>query len=263
MSLQVDYLCAFKDNYIWAIRNDRFAAVVDPGTAEPVLNYLYQKKLELCAILITHHHLDHIGGVYSLCSHIDQAIPVYGPAREIIPCLTFPLHGEEDIYLEALGLTLKIKHIPGHTLGHIAYYVSLMQSQEGMVFCGDTLFATGCGRLFEGTAAQMLSSLHTLSALPKQTRVYCTHEYTLNNIRFANTVEPNNQALIEWANTANDLRRQGLPTLPTTIGHELSTNPFLRCQHPDIVVAVQQQMQCQLNTELEIFTALRNWKDNF
>lgn len=263
MSLvQVDYVRAFQDNYIWIIRNDQCAVVVDPGDAKPVFNYLHQKKLKLSAILITHHHADHIGGVQALCDQSNYAVPVYGPAREIIPCLTFPLYGDEQISLDTLGLTLTIKHIPGHTLGHIAYYTSLAHGQD-IVFCGDTLFASGCGRLFEGTPAQMLRSLHSLSALPKETLVYCTHEYTLSNIHFAVTVEPNNLALKNWASVAKNLRRQNLPTLPTTLEHELSTNPFLRCQHRAVVIAVQQYIKCQESSELEIFTALRYWKDNF
>src|SRR4051812_13271561 len=180
-------ISAFKDNYVWTLRNERHAAVVDPGEARPVLEYLAREKLELCAILATHHHPDHVGGIAELLQH--QRVPVFGPRDEPIPTLTNPVSGGDEVEVAELGVSFSVLDIPGHTRAHIAYYGA------GMLFCGDTLFACGCGRVFEGTSEQMYASLEKLGALPDETKVYCGHEYTLANIGFAKAVEPDNKAL--------------------------------------------------------------------
>ena len=217
-------LRAFNDNYIWTLRNQRYAAVVDPGDAQPVLDYLRCERLELCAILLTHHHADHVGGVPALLAH--HTIPVYGPRGEPISTLTHPVSGAEQVQIAQLGLRFNVLDIPGHTRAHIAYYGA------NCLFCGDTLFACGCGRLFEGTAPQMVDSLAKLSALPDETLMYSGHEYTLANIDFAREVEPDNDELRARAASDAETRNNGRPTLPSTIGREKRTNPFLRCLQP-------------------------------
>src|SRR5918993_3179061 len=199
---------AFKDNYVWTLRNATYAAVVDPGEARPVLDYLGREKLELAAILATHHHPDHVGGIAQLLEK--YRVPVYGPRNEPIATLNNPVSEGDTVTIPELGVTFDVLDIPGHTRAHVAYYGA------GALFCGDTLFACGCGRLFEGTADQMFTSLSKLAALPDETKVYCGHEYTLANIGFARAVEPENRAL--GAREARDrkLRDAGKPTLPST-----------------------------------------------
>ena len=253
---------AFKDNYIWVIRDHCDAAVVDPGDASPVLDYLSREKLNLIAILNTHHHNDHVGGNAALLQEFN--VPVYGPASESIPTLTHRLREREETeneesnaYLPEFSVTLRVLDIPGHTAGHIAYYGA------NLLFCGDTLFACGCGRLFEGTAPQMVRSLEKLSDLPNNTQVYCGHEYTLSNIRFARVVEPGNQALIEREKTVENLRKLNAPTLPSTIGLEKAINPFMRCNQPEIIENASRHAGKRLNDPVDVFTALREWKNNF
>lgn len=253
---------AFTDNYIWMIRDHYHAAVIDPGEASPVLDYLQREELKLIAILNTHHHNDHVGGNAALLREF--TVPVYGPANESIPTVTHPLKEcpdheskEGNAYLPDFSLTLKALDIPGHTAGHIAYYGA------NMLFCGDTLFACGCGRLFEGTAQQMVDSLQKLADLPKETEVYCGHEYTLNNIRFARVVEPGNQALIERETAVETLRKQNIPTLPSTIGMEKATNPFLRCDQPEIIRNAGVYAGKPLTDPVSVFAALRDWKNHF
>jgi hydroxyacylglutathione hydrolase len=255
-------LRALKDNYIWVIRDHCHAAVVDPGEASPVLDYLRREKLKLIAILNTHHHNDHVGGNAALLQEF--SVPVYGPGREPISTLTHHLrecrekeNEESIVYLAEFSLSLRVLDIPGHTAGHIAYYGA------NMLFCGDTLFGCGCGRLFEGTAQQMVQSLEKLSDLPSATLVYCGHEYTLNNIRFARMVEPGNQALIEREQTVENLRRQNAPTLPSTIALEKTTNPFLRCGQPEIIRNASEHAGRELSDPVSVFAALREWKNNF
>ncbi len=216
-------LPAFKDNYIWTLRRGRHAAVVDPGDAAPVKAYLAREGLALAAILATHHHPDHTGGIAELAA---DGVAVFGPQGEPIPALTRPVCGGDALSIPELGASFSVLDIPGHTRAHVAYYGA------GALFCGDTLFACGCGRLFEGTAEQMFASLAKLAALPDETRVYCGHEYTLANIQFARTVEPGNAALAEREQSARRLRAAGRPTLPSTLGEERATNPFLRCAEP-------------------------------
>jgi hydroxyacylglutathione hydrolase len=246
---------AFTDNYFWLLERDGQAVVVDPGDAAPVEQALAARGVRLAAILVTHHHFDHIGGLAALTAR--HPVPVYGPAAEAgtIRYLTQPLR--EGDRLEVLGTALEVWEVPGHTLGHIAYVA------DGFVLCGDTLFSAGCGRLFEGTAAQLHGSLRRLAALPPATRVYCTHEYTQANLAFAAAVEPDRAAIRDEIARVGALRAQGLPTLPSTIGHERRLNPFLRTDAPAVAEAARRQAGRPLATELEIFAALRHWKDGF
>jgi len=246
---------AFQDNYIWLMRNQRFAAVVDPGDASPVLAYLRREKLELTAILNTHHHADHVGGNAGLLSEFQ--VPVYGPRRESIPNLSYRLGEGDPVSVPSLGLEFNVLDIPGHTAGHIAYYGA------NLLFCGDTLFACGCGKLFEGTARQMYSSLQKLSSLPDETLVYCGHEYTLANIRFARVADPDNPALLKLEANVRKLREQGLPTLPSEIGLEKATNPFLRCNNPEIARSASRASGKTLGDPVAVFAAIREWKNNF
>src|SRR3990167_4446909 len=216
-------LPAFSDNYLWLLHDARQAIVVDPGQAEPVLQALEERGLQLQAILVTHHHADHVGGVDALRQA--TGAPVYGPARERIPAPFIPL--SQGSRVEALGLGFEVLDVPGHTAGHIAYFCPQVDGAP-LLFCGDTLFSGGCGRLFEGTPAQMLDSLTRLSALPDDTRVCCTHEYTLSNLKFARAVEPANAALAEYAAHCQQQRALNFPTLPSSIGLEKRINPFLR-----------------------------------
>jgi hydroxyacylglutathione hydrolase len=248
-------LPAFTDNYIWVIQHGHYAAVVDPGDAEPVLGYLARHQLTLCAILNTHHHADHTGGNLALLAQ--YPVPVYGPARESIPGLTHPLHENDTVSLPELALELSVIDVPGHTLGHIAYYGT------DILLCGDTLFGCGCGRLFEGTPAQMLDSLSKLARLPAQTAVYCAHEYTLTNITFALTLEPNNLALQQRAHDEQLKRRNKQPTLPSNIGLELATNPFLRCNTPVLKTSAEHCLNQLLPDELAVFSAIRRLKNQF
>jgi hydroxyacylglutathione hydrolase len=256
--LEIVPVGAFKDNYVWTLRRGRHAAVVDPGDARPVLEYLAREKLELSAVLATHHHADHVGGIAELARGRD--IPVYGPRGEPIATLTHPVSGGDTVTLPALEATFSVLDIPGHTRAHIAYYGA------GALFCGDTLFACGCGRLFEGTAEQMYASLEKLRALPDDTRVYCGHEYTLANIGFARRVEPSNESLREREEETRRLREAGKPTLPSTLGAEKATNPFLRCTEPEVVAAAGRYLGASLKDPLRspvrVFAAIRDWKNN-
>lgn len=246
---------AFRDNYIWTIHNQHYALVVDPGDAQPVLDYLEQNKLDLCAILITHHHSDHVGGVSVLHQH--APVPVFGPAHERIPCMDHPLIEGDTVNISELNLMLQVLDIPGHTLGHIAYI------GPEMLFCGDTLFGCGCGRLFEGTPTQMLNSLQKLARLPATTQVFCAHEYTLDNIAFALTIEPDNLAL--RARAQHDSARIALhqPTLPSSLEIELATNPFLRLHAPSILHQLTQHTGHAISQPIDAFIPLRQMKNNF
>ncbi|WP_374627764.1 hydroxyacylglutathione hydrolase [Pandoraea sp.] len=252
---------AFQDNYLWVVDNGKDAVVVDPGDAMPVLAYLRSRGLTLRAILITHKHADHIGGVATLLEHFD--VPVHGPAHEAIACVDHPHSGGETVRIEAPAMTLTVIDVPGHTAGHIAYFLSADATGTPHLFCGDTLFSCGCGRLFEGTPAQMLASLDALAALPPATLVHCAHEYTLSNIRFALTVDPDNAALAAWHDEATARRAAGRPTLPTTLAQERLTNPFLRSDAPAIVAFAERHAErTQLSREA-VFAAVRGAKDTF
>lgn len=233
------------------------AVVVDPGDAAVVAQALQRHGLSLQSILLTHHHADHTGGVAQLRQV--TGCQVYGPAFEQLPEPVKRLSGGAAV--QALGLSFTVMDVPGHTAGHIAYYCEGFDGSP-LLFCGDTLFSGGCGRLFEGTPAQMLASLDSLAALPGHTRVCCTHEYTLSNLRFAKAVEPSNQALLNYEQRCIALREQTLPTLPSSIALELQINPFLRSREPSVVQAALLQNP-QLTSEVAVFAALREWKNNF
>lgn len=255
-------LPAFADNYIWMLHDGLHAIVVDPGDAQPVFDALARDKLQLAAILVTHHHPDHTGGVAAL--HAATGAQVWGPARERIPEPFTPL-AQGDI-AEALGLRFEVIDVPGHTAGHIAYFLPAAQTSREdapLLFCGDTLFSGGCGRLFEGTPAQMLASLDALAALPGSTHVHCAHEYTLSNIRFARACEPDSAALARWHDEAQALRDAGKPTLPTTIAHEKAVNPFLRVDEPAIQATLSAQSGEAVSSRLDAFRVMRSWKDKF
>ena len=245
---------AFKDNYIWLLRKEASAVVVDPGDACPVLDVLEQEGLSLSSILITHHHNDHQGGIADLLAHCPAE--VFGPSTESITGLTRPLRGGETIRLGAIDAEFRVIAVPGHTRGHLGYYGS------GCLFCGDTLFTGGCGRLFEGTPAQMLDSLDRLAVLPGDTRVCCTHEYTLANLRFAMAVEPDNAELAAYQAHCQQLRAQGQPTLPSSIFQETRINPFLRTRQASVLAAVH-RFDASTHDETTVFAALRQWKNQF
>jgi hydroxyacylglutathione hydrolase len=255
---------AFKDNYLWLIHDGVHAAIVDPGDAQPVLAALVAHRLTLTAILLTHHHADHIAGVPALLAHAPapKKVPVYGPRHDGIGAVTHPLDEGDRVSLPGLDLSLSVLEVPGHTLGHIAYLRDT--PGESWLFCGDTLFAGGCGRLFEGTPEQMRASLGKLASLPDDTQVYCAHEYTLSNLRFAATVEPSNEAISQRIARETAKREAGLPTLPSTIGLERATNPFLRAGEPEIAGQLSAHGKLGGSTApAAVFAALREWKNHF
>ena len=254
--LSITPLPAFNDNYLWLLARDGQAAVVDPGDPAPVLRALAERSLRLAAILVTHHHGDHAGGVPDLRA---TGATVYGPRSEAIEGVDVLLGAGDEVTV--LGVRFAVLDVPGHTAGHIAYFAGALDPP--VVFCGDTMFACGCGRLFEGTPVQMLASLDRLAALPPATRVYCAHEYTLANIRFALNVEPDNTALQARAQSAQATRARGEPTVPSTIELELATNPFLRSAAPAIQAAAQRRSGTASLDRVQTFTEIRRWKDGF
>lgn len=251
---------ALSDNYIWMLCKNNHAVVVDPGVAAPVQQILDQHQLTLDAILLTHHHGDHVGGVTALQQRNDTV--VYGPATETLPACDFPLSEGDRVSLPGVDLQLQVLDIPGHTAGHIAFH-GILDTGKPVVFCGDTLFAAGCGRLFEGSPAQMASSLDKLAKLPLDTLICCAHEYTLANLRWALQVEPDNAALQKQWELASKLRAQDLPTLPSTLSTELETNPFLRTHVASVIAAASQHASTPLESSVAVFTSLREWKNNF
>jgi hydroxyacylglutathione hydrolase len=253
-------LHAFDDNYIWLLRAAGCVAVVDPGDAAPVLAHLEQSGDRLCAILTTHHHGDHIGGLAELTSRFP--VPVFGPALENIPGVDRALSGGERIEVPGIGVGFEVIAVPGHTRGHIAYYGPNIDG-DGALFCGDTLFGAGCGRLFEGTPAQMHDSLSKLAALPAQTYVYCAHEYTQSNMRFALAVEPGSVAVQRRSEHVATERARGRATIPTTIKVELETNPFLRWNEPAVRSAAAGRLGHTPADAVETFAAIREWKNRF
>jgi len=246
---------AFKDNYIWIVHNQSAAVIVDPGDASPVRQYLRQHKLQPVAIFCTHHHHDHTGGNMTLAQEF--SIPVYGPANENIPLCTHGLTGGETLTIPELATEFTVMEVPGHTAGHIAFYGG------HALFCGDTLFSCGCGRIFEGDAQQMYASLQKLAGLPDETKIYCAHEYTLANIEFAKTVDPDNSVLFELEKDCRQKRANSLPTLPSSMAIEKAVNPFLRCDQKPIIDCASQHEGRQLKDPVSVFTVLRNWKNSF
>ncbi|MCU7851612.1 MAG: hydroxyacylglutathione hydrolase [Candidatus Thiodiazotropha sp. (ex Monitilora ramsayi)] len=254
--LEITPVSAFNDNYIWMLGNpgsNNFVAV-DPGDKMPVLAWLNQHNASLCGILITHHHYDHVGGVTELLEAF-PGIPVYGPAAESIRGVTVPVGEGDVVSIEGLEADLQVLEVPGHTAGHIAYY------GEGALFCGDTLFAAGCGRVFDGTFEQLADSLQRISDLPGQTQIYCAHEYTLDNLGFATWVEPDSAALQVRIEAEQVKRESGQPTLPALLEVERKTNPFLRTAVQGVKAAAERSAGHSLENSQAIFTALRQWKD--
>jgi hydroxyacylglutathione hydrolase len=254
--LHVTPIPAFEDNYIWLLSRDgvNAAAVVDPGDPDPVLAALADRGLFLEAILVTHHHWDHAGGLDDLRKAFPAA-PIYGPADRRIPAVTEPLGDGDRATLESLGVAFLVLAVPGHTATHIAYY------GEGALFCGDTLFAAGCGRVFDGTFEQLAHSLQRIARLPQDTRVFCAHEYTLANLGFAKWVEPENEELLRREVLERRRREVGDPTVPSLLGLELATNPFLRTGEATVVAAAQRRAGRQLEGGTEVFRVIRQWKD--
>ncbi|OYU45023.1 MAG: hydroxyacylglutathione hydrolase [Burkholderiales bacterium PBB4] len=253
--MQLTPLPAFDDNYIWMLEDGLGALVVDPGDAQPVLHALRQRGLHLRTILLTHHHADHTGGVATLREA--TGAEVFGPARERMPEPLTRLQAGDTV--QALGLTFRVLDVPGHTAGHIAYYCE-RSPEAPLLFCGDTLFSAGCGRLFEGTPVQMQDSLAQLSALPDATLVCCTHEYTLSNLRFARMVDPDNEALVRYEAQCLALRAQGQATLPSRIGTERQINPFLRTDSDAVQAAVRGYDPEGFHRD-GAFATLRSWKN--
>lgn len=255
--LTIQAVPAFNDNYIWFIQepDSKKLLIVDPGDAGPVIHAIEQQQLNPVALLITHHHSDHIAGISELVNYYD--IPVYGPKSEAIPYLTHPLSACDNLMINTVFPPLTVLDVPGHTYGHIAFLI------DGNLFCGDTLFGAGCGRLLGGTAKQLHASLQLIATLPEQTRICCAHEYTQANLRFAARVEPNNTEIRQRIVETNALVMNGKPSLPSSLTLELKTNPFLRCQQPDVIQAAQHFSGHQLHSSEAVFTSLRLWKDQF
>jgi hydroxyacylglutathione hydrolase len=259
-ALSVLTVPAFKDNYLWLVHDGVNAAAIDPGDSGPILAALATHNLTLTAILLTHHHADHIGGVPQLLSH--ARVPVFGPRNDRISVLTEPLGEGDLVSVPGIDLSFRVLDVPGHTSGHIAY----VRETPGAhwLFCGDTLFAGGCGRLFEGTPAQMTDSLAKLAALPDDTKVYCAHEYTLANLRFACAVEPGNRQLRQRVELEGAKRAAGQPTVPSNIGLEKATNPFLRYREPEIIRNLVGADRLDAGADpVAAFAALREWKNTF
>lgn len=249
---------AFNDNYIWAISVDGQdkVAVVDPGDATPVENYLNESGLKLAAILVTHHHHDHTGGISALVA--EHQVPVYGPANSQFDGISDPL--TDGSSMDLFGRTLNVRAIPGHTLDHISY---LHNGETPQLFCGDTLFLAGCGRIFEGTPTQMFAAMEYFKTLADNTEIYCTHEYSLANLKFAEAVEPDNTDIKATTRQCYLLREENKPTLPTTIEQERRINPFLRTNAEAVIRSTSEFSGQPLNSELDVFTAVREWKNQF
>ena len=252
--LSVEPIKAYTDNYIWLVSTNEGSIVVDPGESTEILNLIDTNEIDLKGVLITHHHYDHTNGLLDLTNKMN--LEVYGPEK---------IEGINNIVNESdkfslIGINFEVIEIPGHTLDHLAFYSS--NNEDPILFCGDTLFAGGCGRVFEGTFEQMFWSLKKISNYPKETKVFCGHEYTLSNLKFALEVDKDNKDLIYEFNNIEKLNSSGIPSLPTNLNRELKMNPFLRCHDIDIKNKVIEKFDI-IDDELEIFTALRKWKDNF
>jgi hydroxyacylglutathione hydrolase len=253
MNIQIEAIKAFTDNYIWAVHDGRHCVIVDPGEASGALDFLERQELLLCGLLLTHHHHDHVGGVDEIRAR--HPTPAWGPDDPRMP-VNLRVVGEGDLVsIEQLGLDFTVIETPGHTTSHIAFH------GHDLLFCGDTLFSAGCGRLFEGTAAQMQNSIDKFAALPGSTRVYCAHEYTESNCSFARKVEPDNTALAERFDQVADLRRHDRITLPSTIEAEKAFNPFMRTRESAVISAAQGREPGQADSPAGVFGVIRRWKD--
>jgi len=265
--INVQPIPIFNDNYVWLIRHATqaggaldHAVVVDPGDAQPVLTFLKQKQLTLSAVLITHKCYDHVMGIGALIAQ--HPAPVYGPFVDTIEGVNHPLDDNAVITITPL-LKFKAMLVPGHTLGHLAFYTQ-ENTTSGHAFVGDVMFAGGCGRIKQGgSAKQMFGSLQRLAKLPQDTKIYCAHEYTLANLAFAQTVEPSNQAIANRIESVSALRDNKQPSLPSMLSEELATNPFLRCAKPEIAQSASAYADISVTTEIDVFTVLRRWKDQF
>lgn len=263
-TINITGINAFSDNYIWAIANKGKIALVDPGDANVCINFLEKSQNVLNTILITHHHADHTGGIKQLVSYCQKKqwpLTIYGPANENIPHCDIKLVENNVVNLAELDLNFTVIDLPGHTAGHIAYLTN--DHKEPLLFCGDTLFSGGCGRLFEGTAKQMLASLTKLANLPDNTRVYCAHEYTQANLNFALAVEPTNSDLIAYNKQVTELRANHQSSIPTTIALEKQINPFLRSHEQSIQESAMAFDTSMQPNSLDAFTTIRRWKDQF
>jgi hydroxyacylglutathione hydrolase len=248
---------AFADNYIWLIKDSQseHCIVIDPGDAIPVLEVLEAQQLIVDAILLTHHHNDHTGGVKALLSAQDQGIKLYSK-NKLFPESELVKEGQSLHFFDG-QFSLQVLEVPGHTLDHVAYH------NESLLFCGDTLFSAGCGRVFEGSHEQMYKALTRLAELADQTQVYCAHEYTQGNLSFALQIEPKNKALLDYTQQVSKKRQQGLPTIPTTLGLEKQINPFLRCHEASVVNTLQKLLAQPITSSVDCFEALRIYKDRF
>lgn len=255
VGIEITPIPAFNDNYQWLLVAHGHAVIVDPCDAATVLVQLAKHDLQLAAILLTHHHADHVGGVDAIIAQHPAA--VYGPADPRMPMVTRPCSEGDRVELPALGLSLTVMALPGHTATHLGYYAA------GLLFCGDTLFSAGCGRVFDGSPEALYQSLQRLAALPDETAVYCAHEYTLANLGFAHSAEPNNPERDAWQAECERLRAADKPTLPSRIGREKAINPFLRCDHAAVVSSASAYAGRSLNPGAETFAVLRAWKNVF
>lgn len=270
--MHTEALAAFRDNYIWLVRpaaDDPRTLVVDPGDAAPVIDAFERRGLELRGILVTHHHSDHVGGITDLLQwwqgrHPADAPPVWGPAGEAIPARTQALRQGDGFTPQGWPVRFEVLEVPGHTLGHIAYVARPLQGEQAAaLFCGDTLFSAGCGRLFEGTPAQMHHSLNKLVQLPENTTVNCAHEYTLSNLQFARSADPSNEAVVAHQKRCLALRAEGRPTLPSSIGLEKQINPFLRTGEPGVLQALERYRGQKPEDAVQALAWLREWKNDF
>jgi hydroxyacylglutathione hydrolase len=265
--LQFKQIPAFNDNYLWAIIQNQQAWVVDPGDANPIIELFEKENISLKGILITHHHLDHIGGAEQLLAWANKTnhtpVIAFGPLHSGITFLDRVIEDQDEVELFP-NVIAKVLAVPGHTLSHLAYFLDQsISNPTPRLYCGDTLFATGCGRLFEGSANDMYQSLKKFAQLPDETLVCCAHEYTLSNIKFALSVEDKNPDLLAWSKRATELRNNHLPTVPTTIGLEKQVNPFMRCDLPSMMAFAQQASQGQVSSPPEVLSAIRKMKDSF
>ena len=276
--IYIEAIKAFDDNYIWAIRSqsNNSLTLVDPGDANVCVDYIKENSLTLHSILVTHHHRDHVGGIAALLAYAKSQhwpITVYGPASENIQHIDEKLKQNEKVFLPEFNCQFNIIDLPGHTNGHIAYFYLPLDKQainkqpisHPILFCGDTLFSGGCGRLFEGTPEQMHNSLNKLAELPDETLVYCAHEYTQANLSFALAVEPMNEDLLEYKLQVKKLRLQNKATIPSSIGLEKRINPFLRCHYESVTIAADNYKKVNTKHEstVEVFATIRHWKDGY